>query len=95
MVAVALMGMAGEAGSAFAGEPGEPGETMEAYLLAQQGLGHLAHDASPTGIEMAGHDRGNAVSLISEESPSWTPLARRRPRAVGRASGGEAHPGQP
>lgn len=45
----------------------EPGETTVGYLLVQQALGHLAHDTSSEGIEIAMEKTDDALSTKDQE----------------------------
>ena len=43
------------------------GETQEGYLLVQQALGHLAHDTTPEGIDLAMEKVDDALSTEDQE----------------------------
>ena len=45
----------------------EPGETTVGYLLVQQALGHLAHDTTSDGIEIAMEKTDDALSTKDQE----------------------------
>ena len=45
----------------------EPGETTVGYLLVQQALGHLAHDTSSEGIEIAMEKTDDALGTNDQE----------------------------
>ncbi len=45
----------------------EPGETTQGYLLVQQALGHLAHDTSHEGMDLAMEKVGDALATPDKE----------------------------
>lgn len=56
--------------TALMGSPAQAdaeGETTVGYLLVQQALGHLAHDSSMTGIEVALQNVGDALAASDQE----------------------------
>lgn len=48
------------------------GETQEGYLLVQQALGHLAHDTSPEGIDLAMEKVNDALETPDQEGVNVT-----------------------
>lgn len=54
----------------------EPGETDVGYLLVQQALGHLAHDSSAEGIEVAMEKAGDALETDNQEGVDVPTLER-------------------
>lgn len=54
------------------------GETTEAYLLVQQALGHLAHDASSDGVMAALEKIDDALSSMDQEGVDVAMLERGR-----------------
>ena len=54
----------------------EPGETHEGYLLVQQALGHLAHDTSAEGREVAMEKVSDALETDEQEGVDVPTLER-------------------
>ncbi len=54
----------------------EPGETDLGYLLVQQALGHLAHDSSVEGIEVAMEKVGDALETDNQQGVDVPTLER-------------------
>lgn len=54
----------------------EPGETDVGYLLVQQSLGHLAHDSSAEGIDVAMEKVGDALETDDQEGVDVPTLER-------------------
>ena len=54
----------------------EPGETDVGYLLVQQALGHLAHDASAAGVEVAMEKVRDALETDDKEGVDIPTLER-------------------
>lgn len=67
LAAVAAMGLLVTFASAPAAWGHEEGETTEGYLLVQQALGHLAHDTSMSGIDLAMEKVGDALETEDQE----------------------------
>lgn len=69
---VILSGLASAASASAHGE----GETTEAYLLVQQALGHLAHDASSDGVMAALEKVDDALSTTDQDGVDVAELER-------------------
>jgi hypothetical protein len=54
----------------------EPGETDVGYLLVQQALGHLAHDTSSEGLEVAMEKVSDALETNEQEGVDVSTLAQ-------------------
>ena len=54
----------------------EPGETTQGYLLVQQALGHLAHDTSPDGMDLAMEKIDDAIATPDKEGVDVATLQR-------------------
>jgi hypothetical protein len=67
LTAVAAISMLATFASAPAAWGHEEGETTEGYLLVQQALGHLAHDTSMSGIDLAMEKVDDALGTEDQE----------------------------
>ena len=56
----------------------EPGETDVGYLLVQQALGHLAHDTTDAGVELALEKVDDALNTEDQEGVDVAELQRAR-----------------
>ena len=56
----------------------EPGETDVGYLLVQQALGHLAHDTTDAGVELAMEKVDDALDTEHQEGVDVAELQRAR-----------------
>lgn len=75
VAAIALLAILGMASPVRAHEEGE---TAEGYLLVQEALGHLAHDASMSGIELATEKVDDALETGDQEGVDVTLLEQGR-----------------
>lgn len=57
-------------------------ETQEGYLLVQQALGHLAHDTSPTGIDLAMEKVDDALAAEDQDGVAVADVEKAK-RALG------------
>ena len=64
---VAVTGLLGAIAVPQAAHAHDEDETQEGYLLVQQALGHLAHDTSPEGIDLAMEKVDDALSTEDRE----------------------------
>lgn len=74
--AVALIGLLATFASAPAAWGHGEGETTEGYLLVQQALGHLAHDTSMSGIDLAMEKVDDALETDDQEGVDVAELER-------------------
>ena len=78
LAAVAAMGLLVTLAFAPAAWGHEEGETTEGYLLVQQALGHLAHDTSMSGIDLAMEKVGDALETDDQEGVDVAELEQGR-----------------
>ena len=64
---VAVTGLLGAIAVPQAAQAHGEGETQEGYLLVQQALGHLAHDTTPEGIDLAMEKVDDALSTKDQD----------------------------
>ena len=81
-------------GSVLVGSPAaadEPGETTVGYLLVQQALGHLAHDTSMAGIDLATEKIDDALATQDRDGVDVTMLQQAKDAlGAGQVSQGQA-----
>ena len=75
-VVIVTVVLVGSILAAPSGAGDEPGETDVGYLLVQQALGHLAHDSSAEGIEVAMEKVGDALDTDNQEGVDVPTLER-------------------
>lgn len=73
---VATIGLLLTLGSASSAWAHGEGETAEGYLLVQQALGHLAHDSSMSGIDLAMEKVNDALETEDQEGVDVATLKR-------------------
>lgn len=76
LAAVAVIGLLATFASAPAAWGDGEGETTEGYLLVQQALGHLAHDTSMSGLDLAMEKVDDALETDDQEGVDVAELER-------------------